>query len=98
MNNDNSIIKFSGINYYNEDYQLFSIFSTFFEKKNFKKKVTFADKDNIYLIDNTKHKELFYNGLDYYNFRLSAQNDINCVMAIRYVDFTQAKNILYQPN
>ncbi len=33
MNNDNIIIKFNNINHNKNDYKLFSIFSTFFEKK-----------------------------------------------------------------
>ena len=98
INNNNMIIKFSDSTSKNDDYKLFNIFSTFLQKKKITKKVKFSDKNYIYLIDNTKYKELFYNGLDYYNFRISAQNEINYVMTIKYVDYKEAKKILFQPN
>lgn len=97
MNNDNIIIKFNNINHNKNDYKLFSIFSTFFEKKKSNKKVTFTANNSIYLIDNEKHKELFYNVTDYNNFRMCAHNDISYVMAIKYVNYAEAKKILFQP-
>jgi hypothetical protein len=99
MNHIGIELKFNNLNNKNTNYKLLNIFSTIIEKKitNKNKQIRFDNNVEVFLIDNTKYKELFYNNLDYTNFRISAQNDINYVMSIRYVDFNEAKKILFQP-